>query len=113
MGWWETYNGIVIGDELADLVGDWVDSLTKTLTKKYPTISKAQVLSTISFCTGYLEHYDKKGPRKGGDPVLVQMTREQAIKFGEENTVEANMNIRVAPNTELINVVNPFTGEIV
>ena len=77
MGWWQTYDGTVIGDELADIVDDWLDKLVGELVKKYPTIAREQVLYTIAFCSGYLGHFDKDKEWTDLDNVLTVMSCQQ------------------------------------
>lgn len=114
MGWWETYDGTVIGDDLADLVGDSLDKLVNDLVKKYPTISRDQVLHTLVFCSGYLKHFDEKRELDDdSDKILAVMTINQREKWIDEHKVPPDLSKRVAPNTELMNVRNPFTGDIV
>ncbi len=116
MGWWECYDGTVIGDELADIVGDWVDNLVEDLVKRYPTITRDQVLSTMAFCSGYLKHFDKDGDIEATvnmNKILTVMTIEQMRNWYDQNRLPPDMGKRVAPDTELVNVFNPFTGDIV
>lgn len=114
MGWWEQYDGIVIGDELADIVGVWIDKLVAELVEKYPTISKDQVLHTIAFCSGYLGQYDKNREIiDSEEKILAVMTVKQRREWNGEHGVPPDMSKRIAPDTELMNVYNPFTGDIV
>lgn len=116
MGWWETYDGTVIGDELADLVGEHFDKLVSDLAKKYPAITRDQILHTMAFCSGYFKHFDKDRDIEATahkDKILMVMTVEQKRKWGEYHQVPPDMSKRVAPDTELMNVRNPFTGDIV
>lgn len=112
MGWWQTYDGTVIGDDLADMVGRHIDRLTSELFDKYPTISRAQILSTISFCGNYIRQLDKGEPTSD-EKRLVVMTKEQCEEWRKEHKVPLDESIMVAPGTGLLNVKNPFsTGYI-
>ena len=114
MGWWEQYDGTVIGDELADIVAEWLDKLVVELVKKYPTITRDQILHTIAFCSGYLKYFDKDRQfDDNSDKILGVMTINQRRKWNDENEVPPDISKRIAPNTELENVFNPFTGDIV
>lgn len=113
MGWWETNDGTVIGDSLADIVGEWLDKLVGELVKKYPTISRDQVLHTLVFCSGYFKQFDGDRKLTKVDKILQVMTVKQSKEWVAKHRAEPDMSKRVAPNTELVNVLNPFTGDIV
>ena len=113
MGWWECYDGTVIGDGLADIVDDWIEKLIAELVSKYPTITRDQVLYTVSFCSGYLKHFDEKRKTTNQDKILAVMTRQQMRRWNSRHKVPPDMSKRVAPDTELLNVHNPFTGGLV
>ena len=113
MGWWECYDGTVIGDELADVVGDWIDKLVAELVSKYPTITRDQVLHILTFCSGYFKKFDDKREWSGTDRILQVMTIKQRDNWTRRHRVLPDMSKRVAPNTELMNVYNPFTADIV
>ena len=113
MGWWEQYDGIVIGDEFADLVGNHLEKMVKDLVETYPTISRDQVLHTISFCSGYFRHFDKgREFNVNSDKILCVMTINERRKWHNEHEIPPDMSKRIAPDTELENVFNPFTGKI-
>ena len=114
MGWWEGYDGTVIGDELADLVEPVIDKMTKEMVAKWPKITRDQVLHTIAFCSGYLKSFDKDRDIQATvavDKILAVMTVEQMRNWNEEHRIPPDSSKRVAPGTELINVKNPFTGD--
>jgi len=114
MGWWQCYDNTIIGDELADLVDKWMDVLIADLATRYPSISRDQVLHTIAFCSGYLPHLDKD--RKlddDSDKALGVMTIKQKRRWDARHEVPPDISKRVAPDTALVNVFNPFTGTIV
>ena len=112
MGWWECYDGTVIGDELADFVDDWIDKLIAELIKKYPTITRNNVLHTLAFCSGCLKKFDDNQKMIDTDKILVVMTIEQMREWNSSHKVPSDISKQVAPNTELMNVYNPFTGDI-
>ncbi len=109
MGWWECYDGTVIGDELADIVSDRLGLLIEDLVTEYPTISRDQILSTLAFCSGWLGHFDKPSVQ---DKILVVMTVKQMRSWEVRHKSLPDMNKRVAPGTPLENVFNPFTGGV-
>jgi len=115
MGWWEEHDGTVIGDGPADIVGGYIDSITDALRERYPAISRDQVLHTIAFCSGYLKQFDEKV--KGEDWIrlksLVVMTPDQRDRWMKGHKTSPDMSKRIAPDTELQNVYNPFTGDVV
>jgi len=112
MGWWEAYNGIVIGDEFADIMDGHKEAVVDELRRKFPDITKEQVLHTVVFCFGYLPAYDGKEP-EDGDMVLQAMTRAERKEWVEQNRVPLDESKLVAPGTGLMNAKNPFTGDIV
>ena len=113
MGWWESYDGTVIGDELADIVDNCMDKLVNELVKKYPTITRDQVLHTLSFCSGYFKKFDDKREWEDTDKILQVMTIKQRDNWTRRHRVPPDIDKLVAPDTELMNVRNPFTGDIV
>lgn len=113
MGWWQCYDNTIIGDELADLVGDWMNTLVADLVAKYPSISRDQVLHTIAFCSGYLPHFDKGRELDNSDRGLAVITIKQKRRWAARHEVPPDVSKRVAPDTTLVNVFNPFTGGIV
>ena len=76
MGWWESYDGTVIGDSLADDVGEHFDKMVSALVKRYPEISRDQVLHTMAFCSGYFKHFDQKREMSDVDKILVVMMQQ-------------------------------------
>ena len=113
MGWWQCYDGTVIGDKLADIVGEWVDKLVAELVEKYPIITRDQVLHTIGSCSGYLKHFDKDRDIEATaniDKILTVMTVEQMRNWHDQNRVPPDTSKRIAPDTELENIYNPFTS---
>jgi len=113
MGWWQTADGTVIGDEFADICGVHIDKLIEALIERFPDITRNQVLNTLSFCSGYLKAFDKGKEQTPDDITLILMTVEQRNKWRETHSVPADESLLVAPGTGLLNVRNPFTGDIV
>ena len=113
MGWWQTNSETVIGDGLADVCGDHLYNLVYALVEEYPDITKEQVLETIAFCAGYIPHFDDDKEATNEDSVLCMMTANQREDWRKRHKVEPNMSIRVASATDLLNVKNPFTGDVV
>ena len=113
MGWWEQYDGTVIGDGLADIAEGAIDKVVKDLVEAYPQITREQVLHTIAFCSGYLKHFDEGKKFKKSDKLLQVVTVKQREEWIDKHGAEPNMSKRIAPNTTLMNVRNPFTNEIV
>ena len=111
MGWWESYDGTVIGDELADVVGSWMDNLVICLVEKYPTISRDQVLHTIAFCSGGLPHFEKGRRTLDSDKALAVMSITQKRRWNSRHKIPPDLSKRIASGTSLENVFNPFTGE--
>jgi len=105
----------VIGDDLADTAGAALDELVDKLAKQYPDITKAQVLHTVAFCSGYLTHFDtgKRDLAGSHTKVLQVMTLQQRIEFSEQHRVPKDESIMVAPGTGLRNVHNPFSGGVI
>lgn len=63
MGFWESkWKGkkLIIGDEYADILEDYIDKAAEELKKKYPEVTKEQFLATWKFCSGYIKIFDKK-----------------------------------------------------
>lgn len=60
MGFWETKDKIIIGDEYADELENWLDKGWKKLKKAYPKVSKNQFAATVEFIVGRYKN-------KGGD----------------------------------------------
>jgi len=110
MGWWESHDGTVIGDELVDIVEDRFDKMVSDLVKEYPEITRDQVLHTMAFCSGYFEHFDKKRKMSSLDKILGVMTVKQMRRWNSRHEVLPDMSKRIAPDTDLMNVKNPFTG---
>jgi len=113
MGWWKSYDGTVIGDELADMVDDWLGKLVVELVEKYPLITRGQVLHTIAFCSGYLECFDKNREITEADKILATMIVKQRRKWHKKNEVLPDTSKQIAPDTKLQNVYNPFVVNIV
>jgi len=83
------------------------------LVKIYPSISRDQVLHTISFCSGYIRHFDEHRKIANSDKILAVMTIEQLRKWNTKHEVAPDMCKRIVPNTALVNVYNPFSGDVV
>ena len=112
MGWWEAYDGTVIGDDLADIVGGDLELVVDKLVAAYPTITEAQVLHTLVFSSSYFERFDNGKKIADNDKKLVVMTVRQKKEWQEQHSNPPDMTKKVAPNTALMNVRNPFTGDI-
>lgn len=113
MGWWEAFDGTVIGDALADIVDGDLDVVVKKLVVEYPSISREQVLHTLAFCSGFVPHFDDGKEMTDDDKVLVVMTVGQRKEWREQHSIPPDMSKRIAPETDLMNVRNPFTGDVV
>ena len=111
MGWWQQDDGTVIGDEMADIVGGWLNQLAGDFLKVFPRATKAQLLNTLAFTTSYIKVFDHEKVDHPDDDVLTPMLFKQQEKWRETHSVPPNMSIRVAPNTPLVNVKNPFKDE--
>lgn len=110
MGWWQTYDGTVIGDELADIVDNWQDGLMGELLDKYGDITKDQILHTLAFCFNYIEGFDDGKKPHPEDKMLTVMTLKER---GERSSgiCKPDEDRMVAPGTALLNVRDPFGGE--
>ena len=112
MGWWEAYDGTVIGDELADIVGECLEAMVGKMVKRFPTVARDQVLHTLAFCSGCLKHFDDKAVGRPAK-ILVAMPIKERDEWVESHRVEEDESKLVAPGTGLMNAKNPFTGDIV
>ena len=50
MGFWQTSNDNIIGDEFADIVDRHIDIAWKELLEAYPTVTREQFAETLVFC---------------------------------------------------------------
>ena len=108
MGWWESYDGTVIGDELADIVGECLDGMVQKMVVRFPEVTRDQVLQTLAFCSGYFKHFDSKMKVGKEDKILLAMPIRDRDKWAKRHRVPSDESKRVAPSTELRNVKNPF-----
>lgn len=108
MGWWERYDGTVIGDELADVVGDALDAMVKKLVKKFPRITRDQIRHTIAFCGNYTRHFDESTEQTKEDKVLLVLSAGEMDTWLEEHSIASDESKRIAPGTDLMNVKSPF-----
>jgi len=111
MGCWTQYDGTVIGDELADIVGESLDEMVGKLVKKFPEITKNQVLHTIAFCGSYLRHFDKGRKLAKKDKLLLVLPARDRDKYCGAHRVPEDETKLLAPGTGLMNVRNPFEVE--
>lgn len=112
MGWWESYDGTVIGDELADIAGECLDGMVKEMATRFPKITRDQVLHTLAFCSGYFKHFDGKRKASKKDKILLAMPIRDRDRWTKRHRVPSDESKLVAPGTELVNVKNPFTGDV-
>lgn len=113
MGWWEMYDGTVIGDGLADIVGDALEGMVGKIVERFPDVTRDQVLHTLAFCSGYFKRFDDKRRMNKKDKILVAMPIVDRDKWTHAHRVPPDESKLVAPGTALTNVRNPFTGDIV
>ena len=113
MGWWESYDGTVIGDDLADIAGECLDGMVKKMVAKFPQITRDQVLHTLAFCSGYFKHFDGKRKVTKKDKILLAMPVCDMARWIKGHRVPPDESKLVAPNTGLMNVKNPFTSDVV
>lgn len=113
MGWWESYDGTVIGDELADIAGECLDGMVKKMVARFPQITRDQVLHTLVFCSGYFKHFDGKRKVAKKDKILLAMPIRDRDRWVNRHRVPPDESKLVAPNTGLVNVKNPFTSDVV
>lgn len=111
MGWWGMYDGTVIGDELADIGGDYLEGMVDKMVERFPEITRDQVLHTLVFCSGYFKHFDEKRRMTKKDKILVAMPIHDRDRWVNRHRVPPDGSKLVAPGTSLMNVKNPFTGE--
>ena len=113
MGWWEMYDGTVIGDELADIVGECLDGMVKKMVARFPEVTRDQVLHTLAFCSAYFKHFDGKRKVRKKDKILLAMPICDRDKWASRHRVPLDESKLVAPGTGLMNVKNPFTDDVV
>lgn len=107
MGWWHEYDGTVIGDEMADIVGDSLEKLVAELRERWPEITPAQILHTLAFSAGVAANPDTN-VISGSEPALIVMTVDGKRKWAEEHEVTPPDSEMLAPGTSLLNAKDPF-----
>ena len=108
MGWWTEYDGTVIGDELADIVGEALDALVEKVVAKFPEITRDQVLHTIGFCGSYFKHFDDGKELNLKDKLLLVLPAGDRDKYTKAHEVPDDESKLLAPGTGLMNAKNPF-----
>ena len=64
MSWWATDDGVVIGDDYADICGPLLDKMATAMLKVNPNTTKEQLAATIRFCMAVVNPLDA-GKTKG------------------------------------------------
>jgi len=108
MGWWDQYDGTVIGDELADIVDDAMEEMVNKLVAQFPDITRDQVLHTIAFCGSHFEQFDDGKKLTKEDKLLLVLPAGERDKYADAHRVPTDDSKLVAPGTGLMNIKNPF-----
>lgn len=108
MGWWSSYDGTIIGDELADIVGDSLDEMVGKLVARFPEITRDQVLHTIAFCGSHFKHFDEDQKFTKKTKLLLVLPAGDRDKYTKAHEVPEDESKLLAPGTTLMNAKNPF-----